>query len=105
MLPFAVWLQTAAVVPLLWLLAAASLLHLLFVLGEATLTHPTAHAHLAAREMIRGRFARYFWGGIVLVAVAVLGPALGPLVAIAALAGLLLHEHAYVQAGQVVPLA
>ncbi|MHB8613018.1 MAG: 4Fe-4S dicluster domain-containing protein [Candidatus Dormibacteraceae bacterium] len=105
MLPLAFWLQTAAVVPLLWVLAAASLVHLLFVLGEATLTHPTAHAHLAAREMIRGRFARYFWGGIVLVAVAVLAPALGPLVAIAALAGLLLHEHAYVQAGQAVPLA
>ncbi|GAC1476526.1 MAG: polysulfide reductase NrfD [Candidatus Dormibacteraceae bacterium] len=105
MLPFAVWLQTAAVVPLLWVLAAASLVHLLLVLGEATLTHPTAHAHLAAREMIRGRFARYFWGGIVLAAVAVVGPALGPLVAIPALAGLMLHEHAYVQAGQVVPLA
>jgi Fe-S-cluster-containing dehydrogenase component/formate-dependent nitrite reductase membrane component NrfD len=105
MLPFAVWLQTAAVAPLLWIMAAASLVHLLFVLGEATLTHPTAHAHLAAREMIRGRFARYFWGGIVLAAVAVLGPALGPLVAVAALVGLLLHEHAYVQAGQAVPLA
>jgi len=103
--PFAVWLQPAAVAPLLWLLAAASLVHLLLVLGEGTLTHPTAHAHLAAREMIRGRFARYFWGGIVLMAVAVSAPALGPLVAIAALAGLLLHEHAYVQAGQVVPLA
>ena len=105
MLPFAVWLQAAAVVPLLWVLAAASLVHLLFVLGETTLTHPTAHAHLAAREMVRGRFARYFWGGIVLVGVAVFAPALGPLVAIAALVGLLLHEHAYVQAGQVVPLA
>ncbi len=104
-LPFAVWLQASAVVPLLWLLAASALVHLLFVLGEATLPHPTAHARLAAREMIRGRFARYFWGGIALVAVAVSAPALGPLVAVAALAGLLLHEHAYVQAGQAVPLA
>ena len=105
LLPFAVWFQPGAVVPLLWTLAAASVLQLLFVLGEVTLTHPTAHAHLAAREMIRGRFARHFWGGIVLVAVAVTAPVLGPPVAVAALAGLLLHEHAYVQAGQVVPLA
>ena len=105
LLPFAAWLETSAVVPLLWTLAAASMVHLLFVLGEVTLTHPTVHAHLAVREMIRGRFARYFWSGIVLVAVAVSAPALGPLVAVAALAGLLLHEHAYVQAGQVVPLA
>jgi hypothetical protein len=97
--------RSAAVVPLLWLLAAASVVHLLFVLGEATLAHPTAHAHLAAREMIRGRFARYFWGGIALVAIAVFAPALGPVMAVAALAGLLLYEHAYVQAGQVVPLA
>jgi hypothetical protein len=37
--------------------------------------------------------------------VAIAAPALGPVVAVAALAGLLLHEHAYVQAGQVVPLA
>jgi Fe-S-cluster-containing dehydrogenase component/formate-dependent nitrite reductase membrane component NrfD len=105
MLPFATWLQPAAVVPLLWCLAVASLTHLLFVLGEATLTHPTAHAHMAVREMIRGRFALQFWGGIVLVAVAVSAPAAGPIVAAAALAGLLLHEHSYVQAGQVVPLA
>ena len=104
-LPFAAWLEPGALVPLLWLLAAASLVHLLFVLGEATLAHPTAHAHAAAREMVRGRFARFFWGGVVLVAVAVSAPALGPLVAGAALVGLLLHEHAYVQAGQVVPLA
>ena len=104
-LPFAVWLEPGAVVPLLWLLAATSLVHLLFVLGEATLAHPTAHGHAAARQMVRGRFSRYFWGGIVLVAVAVSAPALGPLLAVAALAGLLLHEHAYVQAGQVVPLA
>jgi formate-dependent nitrite reductase membrane component NrfD len=104
-LPFAAWLEPGAVVPLLWLLAAASLIHLLFVLGEATLAHPTAHAHVAAREMVRGRFARFFWGGVALVAVAIAAPALGPVVAVAALAGLLLHEHAYVQAGQVVPLA
>jgi Fe-S-cluster-containing dehydrogenase component/formate-dependent nitrite reductase membrane component NrfD len=105
LLPFAAWLETSAFVPLLWTLAAASMVHLLFVLGETTLTHPTAHAHLAVREMIRGRFARYFWGGIVLVAVAVMAPVLGPLAAVGALIGLLLHEHAYVQAGQVVPLA
>ena len=105
MLPFAVWLEPGAVVPLLWLLAAASLVHLLLVLSEVTLTHPTAHAHLASREMVRGRFARFFWSGIGMAAVGVFAPALGPVVAVGALLGLLLHEHAYVQAGQVVPLA
>jgi len=86
-------------------LLVLSVLHLLLVLSEMTIGHATAHAHIAAREMIRGRLARYFWAGIVLMAIASLAPILGPVAAVAALAGLLLHEHSYVQAGQMVPLA
>jgi len=119
------------------------------VAGECTLTHGTAHAHLATREMLRGRLRAWFWTGIALAgagaalawagaalaadalaaarAVSVAGPAAsaaqvgvglfsaalsetmaafaGMAAAIFSLAGLLAHEHAYVQAGQSVPLA
>ncbi len=109
---------TAAVLPLLaWLapdrtviaaeatLAVAAAVHLALVAGEVTLPHPTAHARLAGHEMVSGTFARYFWPGIVLVATGVTAPWTGAAVAPLVLAGLLAHEHAYVQAGQSVPLA
>lgn len=105
LLPFAVWLEPAAVAPLAWMLGATSLIHLLMVWGEVTLTHPTAHARLAVWEMTRGRFAAFFWGGIGLVLLAVCAPWLGLAVVPPALVGLALHEHAYVQSGQSVPLA
>lgn len=103
------------VVALLWVLALASLLHLLVIWGEVSLTHPTAHARLAIWEMVHGRYKSEFWMGIFL---SVLGGAL-PWLAIfgfvstsigiggapLALIGLMLFEHAYVQAGQSVPLA
>ncbi len=98
-------LAPRAFIPLLAVLAVSSLIHLLFVLGEATMTHPTAHAKLAAWEMIRGRYARFFWVGVALVVGGVLAPWIGMAAAPLALAGLLAHEHAYVQAGQSVPLA
>ncbi len=104
-LPFAPSLAPRAFIPVLGLLAVGSLIHLLFVLGEGTLAHPTAHAKLAAWEMIRGRYARFFWSGVVLLAGGVAAPWIGMAAAPLALAGLLAHEHAYVQAGQSVPLA
>ena len=105
----------AAVVALLWMLAITSLLHLLMIWGEVSLTHPTAHARLAIWEMVHGRYKSEFWTGALL---SVLGGAL-PWLAILgyvstsigiggapmALVGLMLFEHAYVQAGQSVPLA
>jgi len=151
--PAAMLYDARLLAPLLRLLAAAIVLHLGLVLGECTLTHATAHARLATREMLRGRFRRYFWVGIVLAAVAVAaawgggglaasaaragltagtagltglaGPsgaaafgaaavgalewsmaeALALAAAAFALLGLLAYEHAYVQAGQAVPLA
>jgi hypothetical protein len=54
---------------------------------------------------VRGRFARFFWAGVTLVAVAVAAPWIGVVAVPFALAGLLAHEHAHVQAGQAVPLA
>lgn len=86
-------------------LGVSCLLHLLCVWGESTLTHVTAHARQAAWEMIRGRYKNFFRVGLVLTAVAVLAPWIGVVAAPLALVGLLAFEHAYVQAGQAVPLA
>jgi Fe-S-cluster-containing dehydrogenase component/formate-dependent nitrite reductase membrane component NrfD len=92
-------------------LALSLIVHLLLVLGETTLTHPTAHAKLATWELVRGRWRRWFWAGIV-GGVAALGLLLFgssvvvfQVAALLALAALFAHEHAYVQAGQSVPLA
>jgi len=106
-----------------WIYILALSFHFLCVLGEITLTHPTAHARLAVREMVWGRYRRWFWLGmaITLFALLMLGVVAlanaqillrGPLVFYllwvsipAAALGILSHEHAYVQAGQSVPLA
>jgi Fe-S-cluster-containing dehydrogenase component len=90
------------------LLALMTALHLLFLVAESAAGHPTQHARLAAQAMVAGRYARYFWSSLALVGAALAAPWAGqasPLVAAAALAGLLGYEHAYVQAGQSVPLA
>jgi Ni/Fe-hydrogenase subunit HybB-like protein len=105
LMPFAVWLEPSMVAPLAWTLGASSLIHLLMVWGEVTLAHPTAHATLAVWEMRKGRYAAYFWTGILLTAASVFAPWLGVAAAPLALVGMALHEHAYVQAGQAVPLA
>lgn len=103
------------VFPLLMLLAVTSLLHVLMVWGEVSLTHPTAHARLAIWEMVRGRYKSDFWIG---TGLSILGGLLAGLAifeignvligigaAPLALVGLMLFENAYVQAGQSVPLA
>jgi hypothetical protein len=109
LLPVALWRDEPAVVGALgWVLAGAALVHLLFVLGEATLPHVTAHARLAAHAMTAGRYRGFFWSGVGLVGCAlfaVSGGWVAAAAALAALAGLALHEHAYGQAGQSVPLA
>ncbi len=104
MLPFAHWLAESAAGPFEWLLAGAALAHLVMAAGEVTLAHPTAHARLAAHELVSGRYAPYFWTAAVLVLAAVFAPAIGVAAVPLALLGLLAHEHAYVQAGQSVPL-
>jgi Ni/Fe-hydrogenase subunit HybB-like protein len=99
----------------LWIVAVTSLLHLLMIWGEVSLTHPTAHARLAIWEMVHGRYRNDFWIGVVLSTIGGLLPWLaifgyvstpvGIGAAPLALIGLMLFEHAYVQAGQSVPLA
>lgn len=109
LLPVAVAIAPEAVPTLARWLALGAALHLAMVAGEMTLPHPTAHARLAAYELGRGRYRVAFGAGIVLVATALAAPSLSPplvaAAAVAVLAGLLAHEHAYVQAGQSVPLA
>jgi Fe-S-cluster-containing dehydrogenase component/formate-dependent nitrite reductase membrane component NrfD len=105
LLPLDAALDAGASDELAWVLAAAGLAHLLMVVGEVTLAHPTAHARLAAYEMTRGRYAIWFGTGVLLVAAGLAAPLLGAWAAPLALGGLLAHEHAYVQAGQSVPLA
>ncbi len=105
LLPCAVWWAPAVVSPVATLLGIACTLHLLLVSGEISLPHPTAHAQLAAAEMTQGQYRMYFWAGVLLVSVGMLAPWVGILAGGAALIGLLAYEHAYVQAGQSVPLA
>jgi Fe-S-cluster-containing dehydrogenase component/formate-dependent nitrite reductase membrane component NrfD len=100
---------------LLLLLAATSLVHLLMIWGEVSLTHPTTHARLAIWEMTKGRYKADFWMGVILSLIGGLLPALsligylnaslGAAGAPFALVGMMLYENAYVQAGQSVPLA
>lgn len=106
LLPFAVWLSPERGVHAVEVvLAVAAATHLVLVWSEITLPHVTAHAHLATKEMVRGRFATFFRVGVVATAVAVAAPWIGVVAVPFALVGLLAHEHAYVQAGQSVPLA
>ncbi|MCH9651323.1 MAG: polysulfide reductase NrfD [Deltaproteobacteria bacterium] len=106
LLPIARILEPSVVPALLLLLGASSLLHLGMVVGEISLPHGTAHARLAVHEMVKGRFQGFFWGGLALGAIGLLAPWIGIGIAVpAALLGLLAFEHAYVQAGQSVPLA
>lgn len=100
---------------LIWVLAITSLIHLLMVWGEVSLTHPTAHARLAIHEMTRGRFRNDFWfgtllslfGGLLpfLALLGLISTTIGAAGAPLALVGLMLFESAYVQSGQSVPLA
>jgi Fe-S-cluster-containing hydrogenase components 1 len=87
------------------IVAATAAAHLACVFGEVSLPHVTAHAALATREMVRGRFAVPFWVGAVGVGVSVAAPWIGVAAVPLALLGLLAYEHSYVQAGQSVPLA
>ena len=105
LIPVAAALERSALPGLLWLLSGSSFVHLLMVAGETTVTHGTAHARLALRELTTGRYGAYFWTGALLVGTAVAAPWIGPAAGASALVGLLAFEHAYVQAGQAVPLA
>jgi Fe-S-cluster-containing dehydrogenase component/formate-dependent nitrite reductase membrane component NrfD len=94
-------------VPILGAIAAiATVVHLILLGAEVFTPHPTAHARLAVREMVRGKYRVAFAAGVIL---SVLGLVMNsPFRAAAAflmLLGLLLYEHAHVGAAQAVPLA
>jgi Fe-S-cluster-containing dehydrogenase component/formate-dependent nitrite reductase membrane component NrfD len=114
LLPVASWVGQDLTL-LLWILAITSVIHLLMVWGEVSLTHPTAHARLAIWEMVRGRYKTDFWmgtalsiiGGLlpILTVLGLVNVSIGLAGAPFALIGLMLFENAYVQAAQSVPLA
>ncbi len=110
----------ASAAPLLAALGIAVAAHLVFLLVEHLFTpSPTLHHQLAVRAIVRGAFARRFWGGAVVVGgllpLVVLGsttlvaPAHAPLAAglaaALALAGSFAWEWVWVEAGQSVPLS
>jgi Fe-S-cluster-containing dehydrogenase component/formate-dependent nitrite reductase membrane component NrfD len=108
--PLAAWLEPSALQAALITLGVSASAHVLFVLGEVSLSHVTAHAQMAVDAMTKGRYAALFWSGLALSALAATAcasplPAVTMLATPLALVGLLAHEHAYVQAGQSVPLA
>ena len=101
-----------AVAALALAVGASAAAHVAMVAAEVLVPHPTAHAHLARHELVRGSFGPLFWFGLALAIVGVATPLLVSLdgaaaggAAIVAALGLLAHEHAFVQAGQSVPLA
>lgn len=86
--------------------------HLALVVSELAVPHSSAGARVAAHQMTRGAYAPWYWTGLVLGGFipfilawfsGVPGPVLAA--AVCSLAGLLSYEHAYVQAGQSVPLS
>lgn len=93
--------------PLAWTLAGSLALHLVLVASEAVIPHPTRDAARAARQMITGAYRTLYWSSLAAALLAVIAVLTGlPAAAgILALAGLLAYEHAYVQAGQSVPLS
>jgi hypothetical protein len=55
--------------------------------------------------MTRGKYAKAFWIGVLAALLGVFAPVLGSWTLVVAAIGLLGYEHAYIQAGQAVPLA
>ncbi|HHY66151.1 MAG TPA: polysulfide reductase NrfD [Alicyclobacillus sp.] len=100
-------------VPLVQVTLIISLgLHLALVLSEWVIPHTSEGARIAAEHMFHGRYKGYYWTGVILGAVIpfILSwftgiPALPVLAGVLGLIGLLAYEHAYVQAGQSVPLS
>ena len=95
-----------------WVFGLSLGVHLFLGLSELFMPHVTEEAARAARNMTWGKLASLFWGGLALslvaLALTVVTSDLEPWLAIAALlalVGLLLYEHAYIQAGQSVPLS
>ncbi|TDC51672.1 4Fe-4S dicluster domain-containing protein [Actinomadura sp. KC345] len=107
--PFA-GLDATATRFLAWGFAGSAVAHLLFLALEYGGHHAGRGAALAARSVVRGRYAAVFWFGAVLPVVAAvplpfLGSAGGVLAGLLVQAALLAYEAVYVRAGQDVPLS
>jgi len=79
-------------------------------LGELAIPHASTVAARAAREIVKGRYARMFWGGAIglghiaaLALLAVGHPVASALAGVCALIGLYLYEFAFVMAPQQIP--
>lgn len=83
----------------------SALVHLALVGAELRGRHTTAHRAHAMRNLTVGAYSRVFVAGLLLSLPALGAPWLGPVSALLALGALMAYEHAYVQAGQSVPLA
>jgi Fe-S-cluster-containing dehydrogenase component/formate-dependent nitrite reductase membrane component NrfD len=105
----------STVVALATVFTVATAAHLLMLAVELGGTHPSRNAEVAAHIIVRGRYARTFWYGAVLLSLVVLAgglavalgaPAwLGVLTGLAVQVPLLAYESVYVKAGQDVPLS
>jgi formate-dependent nitrite reductase membrane component NrfD len=103
--PLAAVLEPTAVPALLMILAGSAALHLLLVAGESRHARGSVHARLAFHEMVAGTYRGYFVASLAAVATGLAVPWAGVMLAPLPLFGLIAYEHAYVQAGQAVPLA
>ena len=86
-------------------MAIATAIHLMLIAAEVVTPHPTAHARLAVREMVRGKYRFAFAAGWMLQLLGIGFVQFGTVAAIFILMGLLAYEHAHVGAAQQVPLA
>ncbi len=100
------WVMAPEAVPaLLRIVAFSAVAHLGIVAAETLHSRGTAHVRLAMHEMVSGTYRGFFMASLAAVAAGIFVPWMGvPLVALPLL-GLIAYEHAYVQAGQAVPLA
>ncbi|MGH3086524.1 MAG: NrfD/PsrC family molybdoenzyme membrane anchor subunit, partial [Rubrobacteraceae bacterium] len=85
---------------------------LLVMWAELGMKHPDRDAERAARMIHSGRYGKLFWGGSVILgslvplALAFTGiPALVALAAALALVGILVTEHMWIEAPQLIPLS
>ena len=99
-----------------WILLGGLLANALVIFAELFSAHPTTHIARAASSMTVGSYSRLFWYGAILIGhliplvLATIYLSGGPdgafeAAALLALAGLLAYEHAWIKAGQVVPLS
>ena len=103
LLPFAAALGRGLTDGLAAVMAVSAVGWLPLALGEVLRPHGRPDARLAAAELRSGALRGFFIAGTLLTCTALAAPVLGMLATPLALAGLLLFEHAWIQAGQTAP--